>query len=601
MDILSKQSILNTEIQQNLPSIFQAESSVLEILFNEKFVTIFHKGNCFFTYEPSDKFSRNYCIVQLHISGKIKLKYLSERFNLSYQYCSKILNQYREFGLEGLKEKKYLSARNRKIINDEIGLYILSERKKVTSYGDISNQIRFLFKKKITSRSISDWVSGYNKNNENRKSNLPVQQEADFGQDLFVQQEEDKWCNNIYAGSLILYSIIERTGLLKIFEENINEDILKRKSSYGVRRVISTVFFLQALRFKSIEQSKFLIDKDFSQIVGGSFLRVQSLRYAIDKIIEECGFENAIKAFYQDLIYLAEKKNKIYYTDGHFSNYYGAYNVPKGYDPRRQQASRGRTSVYLHNSDGEIAFYFESVINTSLSNDIETLINEVSGKGMVLKRKTLFFDRGGYSKKCFSFLSEKKMYFVTYLKNRKKERAIEKNKFEKKIFIDEAGESYIYEIYESEKKWIKGRNFRIIIFLGTDDLQIPIITSNPFLKPESIIYFLKKRWREENCFKYMIEHFGIDLLTSYKTEEAPDKIITRANPERVNINKEITKKRNELLKLQSQFSNNLIENEIYKKESLEVVYKAQNDLKFEIKNIKVDIELLKIKREKIES
>ena len=99
----------------------------------------------------------------------------------------------------------------------------------------------------------------------------------------------------------------------------------------------------------------------------------------------------------------------------------------------------------------------------------------------------------------------------------------------------------------------------------------------------------------------MIEHFGIDLLTSYKTEEAPDKIITRANPERVNINKEITKKRNELLKLQSQFSNNLIENEIYKKESLEVVYKAQNDLKFEIKNIKVDIELLKIKREKIKS
>lgn len=601
MDILSKNNISGSKNHSNLPSLFQSESSILEILFNEKFVTVFFKGNCFFTYEPRDKFSRNYCIVQLHLSGKIKLKYLSERFNLSYPYCSKILNQFKEFGLEGLKEKIQLSFSNRKVINDEIGFYILAERKKIKNYDEISNQIRFIFKKRVSSRSIANWVSKYNKKDEKKELSFQVQLEMDCGQEFFAQQQSDKWNQNIYAGSFILYIIIEQTGLFKIFEENLNEDMYKRKSSSGVRRVILTIFFLHALRLKSIEQSKFLVEKDFSQVVGGSFLRVQSLRYAIDKIIEERGFEQAINSFYEDLLCLTERKNQIYYTDGHFSNYYGVHNVPKGYDPRRQQPSKGRTSIYLHNSEGEIAFYFESVINTTLSNDIETLINEVSKRGMSLKRKTLFFDRGGYSKKCFSFLNQKKMYFVTYLKNRTKERAIERNKFEKKKFIDEVGEEYIYDLYEAEKKWIKGRSFRIIIFLGTDEVQIPIVTSNPFLKPESIIYFLKKRWREENCFKYMIEHFGIDLLTSYKTEEAPDKIITRPNPERVVINKEISKMQNDLLKLQSEFSNKLIENEIFKNETLDEVFKSQDKLKLKIKNLKMDIELLKIKRAKIKS
>ena len=33
-----------------------------------------------------------------------------------------------------------------------------------------------------------------------------------------------------------------------------------------------------------------------------------------------------------------------------------------------------------------------------------------------------------------------------------------------------------------------------------------------------IIYLLSRRWREENCFKFMIEHFGINLLCTYPDE-----------------------------------------------------------------------------------
>ncbi len=45
----------------------------------------------------------------------------------------------------------------------------------------------------------------------------------------------------------------------------------------------------------------------------------------------------------------------------------------------------------------------------------------------------------------------------------------------------------------------------------------------------------------------MIEHFGIDLLTTYKTEPAPDYVVKRANPERQKINSMIAQKRRLLI------------------------------------------------------
>ncbi len=276
---------------------------------------------------------------------------------------------------------------------------------------------------------------------------------------------------------------------------------------------------------------------DFRTLIGGEFLRLQDLRYAVDEIVRNKGFEKAIDSFFKDLLKQTNLGDNIYYTDGHFSTYYGKRKVPKGWDPRRQIGYRGRNTVYLHNSLGENIYFFESPVNTSLSRDIIQLIEDGESLGMTFKRRTLIFDRGGYSKDCFHYLSKKKkMYFVTYLKNKKKEKKVDESLFEEKIFKTEDGEEVKYKIYEKERRFTCYGKVRIIIFLSDDGRQIPILTNNPFFGAVRLVYLLQRRWREENAFKYMIEHFGIDLLTTYKTEEAPDKEIERANPERQKIN-----------------------------------------------------------------
>jgi hypothetical protein len=247
-----------------------------------------------------------------------------------------------------------------------------------------------------------------------------------------------------------------------------------------------------------------------------------------------------------------------------------------------------------------VLYLFESPVNTSLSNDIEKLTADVEVLGMEWKGKTLIFDRGGYSQKCFRYLKEKReMYFVTYLKNRRKEREIAEREFKTYRVKTEDGEEGEYQICEKEKRETRYGSVRVVVLLAEDGRQIPVLTNNPHMQMEEIVYLLQHRWREENCFKYLIEHFGIDLLTTYKTEEAPDKVIRRSNPERQKINQKIKQKKSEREKLQSELAQRVLEKGKGSKETIEDFLEQESDLKWAIKNIEVDLDSLKRKRESI--
>ncbi|MCI0614645.1 transposase [bacterium] len=571
---------------------FGLDSEDLEVRRSLDSVVVFCRGFCFFTFHLEDRFSRNYCIVQLHLAGGISLRSLSVLFGLSYPYCSRILSRFKFLGIDGLRDEMAKRFGNRGIIDEQVGRFIESERAIGKSYEQIADLIRFSFKKKLRPASIRNWVSRVGKASDGQSEGATSEQLLmEVGQETFSAADLGSWRRNIYAGSMILYAMVERSGFLRPFEEYIREDFSKKQTAAGVRRVMLTLFFLHAIRGRSIEQSKHIVGQDFCQIVGGDFFRLQSLRYAVDEIVDAEGFERAIDFHFKDLIRLTERGDTVYYTDGHFSTYYGKSAVPKGWDPRRQMPFKGRNTIFLHNSIGQVVYFFESATNTTLSTDIERLIEDVEKLGMKLKRRTLLFDRGGFSQRCFHFLKiRKKMYFATYLKHRKKERKIDESQFRSCAVDLENGDKIDYLIFEGEKRWARCGQIRVIIFLADDGRQIPVLTNNPYLKAETIVYLLSRRWREENCFKYMIEHFGIDLLTTYKVEDAPDKIIKRPNPDRQAINKEIAKKRGELLKVRAELADKLMARA--GQTTFLEFFEQEKQLEMKIKNVQVDIDLL---------
>lgn len=559
----------------------------LQLVVSASEIAVVCRGFCVFVFARNDLFSRNYCIVQLHLAGGISLKNLSELFELSYQHCSKVLSRFKKEGVDGLREDISARFENRRVIDEAMGEFIKSERQKRKTFREIAEIIRFKFKRKIREKSIRAWMSRMTEMADIEPEQLEM---LEPGPEVRGCADTTEWRRNIYAGSMILHGMLSFSGFLRPFTEYIVEDEETRDSSHGVRRVMLTLFFIHALRLRSIEQSKHIVGDDFSVLVGGEFLRLQPLRDAADVIVGHPGFDRAIDAYYKDLINMTDKGDRIYYTDGHFSSYYGKRKVPKGYDPRRQIGFRGRNTIYLHNSAGENIYLFESPTNTSLSNDIEKLLSDLQGFGVKLKRRTLIFDRGGYAQKCFRKLHRHKMYFVTYLKNRKKERLVELEKFVLKMFKAEDGEELEYLVFEKERRIVRYGQVRIIVFLGTDGRQIPIITTNPYLRPERIIYLLSRRWREENCFKFMIEHFGIDLLCTYKTERAPDKTIERPNKERKDLVQQIQLKKIELTKFKGELAEKLAL--VSRGQTVEEFFKEQSALEFAIKSAQVDIDLL---------
>jgi len=588
-------------------------------------IYLFYRGNLFAQYHRGDHYSRNLIIAQLFLCHRVAQKTLSEVFHLTIPHLSYLINNYRRTGSSGIEDNTAVRiANNQKIkgkVAAEITRQLSVEAESRPTYESVRKSIKGKMGIDLSAHRIGCWWRETQKEKQKAKEKKVLQQgnlslvtqsnetpDTQHEAGLETQSETPEetlkeameqgntWQPNNVAGSFILYAMLSQSDFLAPFVKGIKGTWNKGKNS--VERVMLTLYFIHALRLKSIEQTKHLLAFHFAPLVLGSFYRLQSLRYAIDKITGHKNFDQAVTHHYKNLGQQTELGDGIYYTDGHFSCYYGKYKIPKGYDPRRKQPARGRNTIYLHNSLGHNILSFESPTNTTLSVDIDTLIEKMKETYGSVKTKTLFFDRGGFSANCFKKIKKEGMYFSTYLKYRKKESEVDLELFEE-IEIEIDGQKIKNRIYEKEKKTQHYGVLRTIIFIGKQGKQIPVITTNLHLSSAQIIARQQKRWVEENNFKYAREHFNLDLLVTYKTEPAPDKIMERKNPDRKAINSEISTKKQALKTLKEGYSNQL--DSVTEKQTLTIAAfeRQEEKLRFEIKILEYEIEKLKLNRKDI--
>jgi len=596
---------------------------------------VFHRNNLYAQYEKNDNYTRNLIIVQLFLCQRIPQIMLANVFQITVQHISNLVGKYRRLGSAGLQDRTIVRIANNQKIKGNIAkrirkLLSVPEKERPT-YTAICQIILQKDGIKISPQRVSGWwrdnqlaqlkqapireaikdqqiplildeknplVDAENKQNTLTEQTVDDNEKKTQDEDTEVAEIKNDWQPNQVAGSFILYAMLNKSQFLHPFTKHI-KDVIKNRSK-SVERIMLTLFFMHALRLKNIEQTKHLLSAHFGPLVLGAFCRLQNLRYAIDDITQQKHFDKAVQAHYQNITQHTDLGDDIYYTDGHFSCYYGKYTIPKGYDAKKQKVARGRNTIYLHNSLGHNLIAFESPTNVPLNVDIVTLIQKMKDSFGDVKGKTLFFDRGGFSAECFKQIKQSDMYFTTYLKHRKKEAEIDETLFEE-IEITLNGETLKNRLYETEKQSKKYGTLRTVLFLGKHNKQIPVISTNLSLSAAEIVARLQKRWVEENGFKYMDEHFNIDLLTTYETEEAPDKIMSRPNPDRKSMNKTIAEKKVTLNTLKEQYATKF--NAVNDKNEVTIAaFETQeNALKWQIKAIEMDLGLLKLKRLEIPS
>ncbi len=624
------------EVPENDIDCVQQQAVEVHLLVSaEQNVYVFFRGNLIAQYQKGDNYSRNIILAQLFLCHRVAQQVLSDVFQLTIPHISSLIGNYRRAGSAGIEDHTVVRIGNNQKIKGEIAAAIIKQLGDVTkearpTYAAVAKNIKRKYNIDLTSHRIGCWWRQYKDEKQTqeqsqsqsqaqmsliseetsaRQTNEEGREEKSEGRPTTEQNAdkedngggvvaEEQWQANNVVGSFILYAMLDKSQFLKPFIETLQQ--VTQTGRQSVERVMLTLFFMHALRLKSIEQSKHLLSFHFGPLVLGAFCRLQSLRYAIDDITEQKQFDQAITLHYQQLSQQTDLGDDIYYTDGHFSCYYGKYAIPKGYDARKKQPARGRNTIYLHNSLGHNILSFESPTNTTLSVDIETLIDKMKASYGDVKGKNLFFDRGGFSADCFKKIKKADMYFTTYLKQRKKQAKIDESLF-KEIEIDIQGSVIKNRLYETEKQSKVYGTLRTIIFIGKQGKQIPVISTNLTLSAAEIVARLQKRWVEENGFKYMDEHYNIDLLTSYETEEAPDKIMSRPNPDRKAANKAIAEKKMELKELKEQYATKL--NEVKDKDELTIgaFEEQEKQLKLEIKIAEVELGILELTRKGISS
>ena len=70
-----------------------------------------------------------------------------------------------------------------------------------------------------------------------------------------------------------------------------------------------------------------------------------------------------------------------------------------------------------------------------------------------------------------------------------------------------------------EKEWPKNEQIRQLIVRATNPsgntIEVSILCDDRERDASSIIWAMFDRWLQENDFKYLSKHFGIDEITSY--------------------------------------------------------------------------------------
>jgi len=287
------------------------------------------------------------------------------------------------------------------------------------------------------------------------------------------------------------------------------------------------------------------------------------------------------------------------YVDGHVRVYHGSKSkLPRRYVSRERLCLRGMTDYWVNDALGQPFFVVSTALTSGLlsilRNDITPrLINEIPNQPSeealsadpYLHRFIIVFDREGYSPDFMKEMLKLRIACITYKKfpgdqwredEFSSEEVIFKNGEKVEMKLAERG------LFLGKKIWV--REIRRLTDRGH---QTSIICTDFKSKRGVIAVAMFSRWTQENYFKYMLEHFGIDRLIDYQTEEISDtsKVV---NPEHRSLDSQIRSKTSKLSRLYAKFGSLTLEN--IDDEKLVIKYekeksKLQEDITFEKKII----------------
>lgn len=354
----------------------------------------------------------------------------------------------------------------------------------------------------------------------------------------FKQNEQNSFC--FHLGVLIFAPFFD-----KLFEKGLQY----------IRQYLVAIL----LGCQNIEQSKELNYSSLDKIIGKTYKTLRLQRVLLKGSATKTNTENILK-FNGGLLNV--NKQQDFYYDPHTKHYTGHLKVLATWCSSIRLADKGLNMDYIHTTDGH-PVYFSTTDNfydlrerfvpniesfrTLMCFDKETIL-------------TYIIDRGIYSMDVFDHIVESEnTHIITWEKDYKKDKWDEKSPFSKGSIIKKKNKKEDVRLVHysfQEYRWDKNNALRQIIVRIYDKkgdvlIEFSILTDDNSRLTRQIIELMLNRWVQENDFKYLIQHFGLNQITSYAfadykelRDQIEDKIYI-CNQHKA-LTKEIRKIRNKL-------------------------------------------------------
>ncbi len=340
-----------------------------------------------------------------------------------------------------------------------------------------------------------------------------------------------------FAGVLFALPALLGNGLLKFSDRFFNFSA----GYYTLESLLMTIAFAVLLRIKTIEQIRYQDPGEMGKILGLDRIpEVKTLRSKIKSLSNDgdpAGWSKELAILWMDA---NPELAGILYIDGHVRVYHGKQTkLPRRYVSREKLCLRGITDYWVNDALGQPFFVVSETATSGLlsvlrKEIVPQLITDVPGQPGDLEleenpcqyRFGMVFDREGYSPAFFKEMWSKRISCYTYRKYVTAD--LPEKEFVEKEVVFPNGERALMKIaergvyYPKEKLWL-----REIRKLTESGHQTALITTDYLNEAPAIAGYMFSRWSQENFFKYMMQHYGIDRLIDYEFEtmDEPIKVV----------------------------------------------------------------------------
>jgi transposase len=352
-------------------------------------------------------------------------------------------------------------------------------------------------------------------------------------------------CRDVsYGGVLCALPALAENGLFR----HLQTTFPTLTGYYTTLHVVLLLAYMALCRIRTVEQLQYESPGELGKLMGLDRVpEVRCLRQKLKQLSH--GQDDQAAEIWAGLLSKEwmEQEPELagtLYVDGHVRLYHGKQTeLPRRYVSRQRLCLRGTTDYWVNDALGQPFFSVERAIDHGILEAIENdivprLLRDVPNQPTAEQleadpyrsRLLMIFDREAYSPAFFRRMWQAhRIACVTYHKFPKEDWP--ESEFSEVTATMPNGERVTMKLAErgslvgTERVWM--REVRKLTSSGHQTSLLSTAFDREGLQDAVALF---SRWCQENFFRYMMEHFAIDALSEYRTEEIPETKRPVVNP-----------------------------------------------------------------------